>query len=265
MHSLAFGGISVVNAIPCYLGSTMAVDLKVEVEVGRGEGTDVQSELVKTILDYFWNNYGEKFYVTITSELPQRGGLKSSSAVAVAIIHAISKLLGLETDVPVLAAKLNLKAGVSVTGALDDAAAAYLGGISFTDNANFKVLKVEDPPREIVVVILPIGERPVKDLSPLRSHSLLFEQIFSLAYSGRVLEAMKMNGIAVAELLGYDVRPIREALKAGALAAGVSGNGPSIFAACKQGEEGPVVDRLSTFGKVVVTRPVGVVDRGKAL
>jgi len=25
------------------------------------------------------------------------------------------------------------------------------------------------------------------------------------------------------------------------------------------------VDRLSTFGKVVVTRPVGVVDRGKAL
>jgi len=69
---------------------------------------------------------------------------------------------------------------------------------------------------------------------------------------------MRLNGVAVAEILGYDTTPIEESLRKGALAAGISGNGPSLFAACKEGEEGPLMDYLSSLGRVLRTEAVPI-------
>ncbi|EWG07808.1 MAG: shikimate kinase [Candidatus Aramenus sulfurataquae] len=256
-----YGGVSVVNAIPSWYGSSMAVDLKVEVKVEEGEEIGEQSALVKTIVDYFRQKYNlPRLRVKITSEIPQMSGLKSSSAVSTALIGEISRKYGIDVDVPKLSAILSIKAGVSVTGALDDAVAAYYGGVSFTYNKEFKVIKKQSPPDGLVVLILARGNRQRVDLNSLKRYSALFQEIFKVALSD-VITAMRLNGVAVAEILGYEKEPILEAMRTGALAYGVSGNGPSMFAVTKEGEEGPVYERLSKYGKVTITRAVDLESR----
>lgn len=255
----AFAGISIVNAIPSWLGSTMAINVKVEVEESCCS-EEVPSSLIKTIISYFKEKVGIlDLNVRVKSPIPPRSGLKTSSAVAVALIEAIRvKYHLMDLDVPKLAADLSIKAGVSVTGAYDDAVASYHGGISLTDNRERKIIDLRRPPRDLVVVVLVRGDRPDMDLSVLRKYRTLFEEIFNMALKGDLIAAAKLNGIAVAEVLGYDTEPIRKALKLGALAAGVSGNGPSIFALTKEGEEGSIVDYFSKMGTTLVTKPADI-------
>ena len=253
MQAVAYGGVSVVNAIPSFYGSTMAINLKATAYVEEGS-SEPSSELMRTILNYFHKNYNvPSLKVTIDSQIPQRSGLKSSSAVSVALISAIARKFKIKVDVPKLSSYLSIKAGISVTGAFDDSTAAYYGGITFTNNRRKKLLKITNPPEDLVFLILPRGNRPVVNLRALRKHKLMFMEIFRLALSGDIVTAMKLNGIAVAEILGYSRAPIERALRKGALAAGISGNGPSVFALCKRGEEGPVFDELNTFGTVSYT------------
>lgn len=256
----AFGGVSIVNAIPAWYGSSMAINLKVNVDIEEGHST-FQSSLVRTILDYFKAMYHiPELKISIWSEIPQTSGLKSSSAVSTALIAAISEKFGIEVDVPKLSAILSIKSGVSITGAYDDATAAYYGGVSFTYNKEFKLLKMENFPKDISILILAIGNRPSIDLKILKKYNLLFEEIFRIALTD-IITAMKLNGLAIAEILGYDKRPIISALKSGAIASGISGNGPSIFALCKEGDEGPIYENLSKYGKVIITRAVEIGDR----
>jgi shikimate kinase len=252
----AFGGISVVNAVAAWLGSTMAVNLQVNVNIEVGEGK------VEGLLGYVIERLREQYSlppirVTVNSPIPQGGGLKSSSAVTVALIKGISRLFDLPLHPPYLSAKFSREAGVSLTGAYDDAFASYRGGISVTDNARMEVLKHYEPPGGIVFLIVPRGGRTT-DPKALRAYPSLFRRLFELALQGKVLEAMRLNGVAVAEILGYDTTPIEESLRKGALAAGISGNGPSLFAACKEGEEGPLMDYLSSLGRVLRTEAVPI-------
>lgn len=255
----AFAGVSIVNAIPSWLGSTMAVNIKIEVEVEEGAGD--HSSLTRAIVDYFREKHGlPELRVIVRSPIPPGSGLKTSSAVAVALIEAIKARYGLkDIDSPRLAADLSVRAGVSVTGAYDDATAAYHGGVSFTDNREKRILDLRNPPEDLAVVILVKGGRPAVDLGSLRRFSSLFKEIFHIALRGDIITAMRLNGVAVAEILGYDLEPIKRALELGALAAGVSGNGPSIFAVARKGEEGPLVDLFSSMGRTIVADPVGVV------
>jgi shikimate kinase len=255
-----YGGISIVNAIPSWYGSSLAVDLKVKVDIEEGHST-YQSSLVKTILEYFKEKYKiSDLNVNIISEIPQMSGLKSSSAVSTALIGAISERFGIEINVPKLSSILSIKSGVSLTGAYDDATAAYYGGASFTYNKEFKLIKMENFSKDISILILAVGNRPNIDLKILRKYNLLFEEIFKIALRD-IITAMKLNGLAIAEILGYDKSPIISALKSGAIAAGISGNGPSIFALCKEGDEGPIYENLSKYGKVIITRAVEIGDR----
>jgi GHMP kinases C terminal. len=60
----------------------------------------------------------------------------------------------------------------------------------------------------------------------------------------------------VAESLGYHkaLETIGAALRLGALASGVSGNGPSVYAVFKPGEEGPFIDYIiNSWGYYLTT------------
>lgn len=254
----AYAGVSVVNAIPAWLGSTMAVNLRIEVSIEEGSGD--HSGLVKTIIDYFKQRIGiPELRVTVKSPIPPGSGLKSSSAVAVALIEAIKSRYGLSNiDTPKLASELSIRAGVSVTGAYDDATASYHGGITFTNNKENRLLDLREPPEDLSVIILARGGRAGIDPSLLRRFEDLFAEIFNIAMKGDIITAMRLNGIAIAEILGYEVEPIRAALKLGALASGVTGNGPSIFAVTRKGEEGPIIDIYSRLGNVIVTEPARI-------
>ncbi|BFI76196.1 shikimate kinase [Sulfurisphaera ohwakuensis] len=256
-----YAGISVVNALPSWYGSSMAVNLTVSVSIKEAEKCKKNDILIDTILNFFHEKYGIPCLdINVESQIPEKSGLKSSSAVSTALIGEISKKFGIEIDVPKYSAILSLKAGVSYTGALDDATSSYYGGVSFTYNKEFKIIDIKDPP-ELSAIILPRGGRNIKiDLQYLKKYRLIFEEIFRVSRQNIVL-GMKLNGILVANILGYDINEIEVALKKGALAAGITGNGPSIFAVTKIGEEGPIVDALSKFGNVIVTRSVGYVSR----
>ncbi|MEM0340781.1 MAG: shikimate kinase [Acidilobaceae archaeon] len=257
----AFAGVSVVNAIPSGLGSTMAIDVKITVDLVPKDVSS-HSTLTRYIVEHFMKAYGiPEVGVLVNSPIPSGGGLKSSSAVSVALIEAIKKRFKIENVYsPLLSAELSRASGVSITGAFDDAVAAYHGGISFTNNLEKKVLTIREPPEDIVVVVLASGNRKPIDVNALRSNPWLFEEAFSIALRGDVFKAMLLNGMTIAKLLGYDVEPIRRVLTLGAIAAGISGNGPSMFAVAKEGEEGPLIDYFVSLdtGKIIVSRPAKV-------
>ncbi len=251
----SYGGISILNAIPLGLGSTCAVDLKIEATASIGPGNG-NSKLTETILKYFSEKTGNEFSLDIKSQIPEGGGLKSSSAVATASISALSRLTGVEVDVPLLAARLSLEAGVSVTGALDDAVAAFYGGVSVCDNSKMKILRRAKMPQDIMFIVLPRGPRRDFEPSLLQKRWPSFKSISGLVMMGNYLEAMARNGLTVSEILGYETDILLKANKSGALASGVTGNGPSLFAAVREGEEGPVLEVLSELGQTVTVRVV---------
>ncbi|TRM97683.1 shikimate kinase, partial [Sulfolobus sp. E1] len=123
----AYGGVSIVNALPSWYGSTMALNMKVSVNVKEGiRDRSKETDLIKIIIDYFKEKYSiPDILVEVNSELPQQGGLKSSSAVSVALISEIYRKFDIKDPIfpPILSAILSIKAGVSYTGALDDATA----------------------------------------------------------------------------------------------------------------------------------------------
>jgi shikimate kinase len=67
---------------------------------------------------------------------------------------------------------------------------------------------------------------------------------------------MTMNGLAIAKLLEYDENIIRKAIEMGALASGVSGNGPTIFAVCREGDGDYIADYFSLYGSVKIVKPI---------
>ncbi|MGC8630979.1 MAG: shikimate kinase [Thermoprotei archaeon] len=317
-ESIAYGGISVVNAIPFGLGSTMAVRLqaKVRAEIELGPGTIGIGHGLLDALRIYFRALGFPVTFYAFSDVPQRQGLKSSSAISVAAIKSALRLLGAEgiegdegekgsdgvdesdppelSDIsreemkknpppfqrrllkifgvnennyreafpPYLSAILSKASGLSVTGALDDATAAYWGGVSFTDNTRMRIIKVVQPPKEVSVIIGVGGKRRVIDRVRLMSFADNFKRAFALAYSGDLYRAMNISGRTVAEAMGYDPEPILGAYQRGALASGITGNGPAYFAIVAEGDEGPVLESWSKKVRgIIVTRPMEIESR----
>jgi shikimate kinase len=263
----AYAGVSVVNALPSWYGSSMAINVKVDVKIRESkECATHPSQLVNEIVLYFRENYNIPcIEVEINSEIPPKSGLKSSSAVSSALIGEIAEKFQLPVkawDVPVLSAILSLKSRVSYTGALDDASASYFGGVSYTYNKEFKIIDMKEPPSEISIIVIPRGKRSVSvDMTKLRKFEPLFKEIFTLARHD-IITAMKLNGLAVGIIMGYDLTLANEALKKGALAAGISGNGPSMFAVTKIGNEGVILDLFEKQAeKPIVVQPVGLCEQ----
>lgn len=255
MSVITHGGVSILNAIPLGLGSSCAVDLPVEVEASFGPQSP-DSILLDTITRYFSSKSGREVSVKVKSEIPQGGGLKSSSAVAAGAVAALSSLTGMDVDIPVLAAKLSIEAGASITGALDDVVASLYGGISICDNTNMKIVRKVPFPDGYLFVLLPRGPRINFDPEVLRRRWPAFKGIASMVYNGRYIEAMAHNGLTVSQALGYETDLLLKAIDSGTKAAGVSGNGPSLFALVKEGEEGPVMDIFSSLGSPITRRPI---------
>jgi shikimate kinase len=178
----------------------------------------------------------EPLNVDITSPIPPRRGLKSSSAVAVAVLDAASQHFGIEPkDARLLdwAATAGIKSRTSRTGAYDDAAACRLGGLVFTDNAKRKILKQDRLPDHLVALIhLPEGETPSGRFldADMRSLEEPVGRALKLARKGKIREAMLTNTLAYANVFDVDTTFTRRSLDMDAWAAGLSGTGPAQIA-----------------------------------
>ncbi len=258
--AIAYGGGSVLNAIATWKGSAFALNLPVEVIAEESEHLQAEG-LLRFVYDVVKERCDlPPIKFEVRSSLPKAGGLKSSSAVANAATQALFKLCGLNVGpyqilkVSVEAAK---RAKVTVTGAFDDASASLLGGLVITDN---KEMIVEDKiPLNIKAVVLPKGGRGIdyKEIKVrLGVYKKEFQKVYELLKKGEVFEAMTINGLLVGAALGYNLEPITSALKAGALSASISGNGPSIVALVDDDKVEEVEETLKPFGDVLVTEVV---------
>jgi shikimate kinase len=269
----SWGGISFLNGIPTGVGATGAIRLPVEVTVEPAGGEERAPEgmdrlVQESLLALREDGTGPTDAiprVRVRSAIPQGQGLKSSSALSVALLRALFAQEGRPGPAPeelaALSARTCRAAGLSVTGAYDDALASARGGLVVADVRDGRALRVDDPPPGLSVLVwLPGGTHP--EVASLRqrwngvhpSEALAAE---TQARAGRYLEAMELNSQVVERTLGYPWGELRRRLREeGALAAGVSGNGPALAVLVPAGTA-ERFRRLFLYGELLTTTLVG--------
>lgn len=250
-RAVAYGAATIVNAIATGHGAALGVDLWTKATVKLTDNSGViegkilsdpgeDSTLIKaTIFQVLRKFRLEKKYgalVETDSNIPIARGLKSSSAAANAIALATLSALGKKlTDISVvnLGVDAALAAGVTITGAFDDACASYFGNIVITDNNRRKIVK-RFRVTEDFTVLFHIPKRKVYtsriDVEKVRAFRPLVMTAYTEALHGHYWDAMTLNGIIYTAALGYDGSIAEEALKNGAISAGLTGKGPSVAA-----------------------------------
>ena len=254
-HAAAPGAGTVLNALATGRGSAFALDIETEAHVeldGSGEiageidgQPDADTELIERCVALAVERWGDDAdagiadapggVVRTESEVPTAAGLKSSSAAANAAVLATADALGLAGEVDRKeACRLGVEAaraaGVTVTGAFDDASASMLGGLTITDNTADELLAHDDVDWEALVWTPP--ERAYSadaDADRCELVTPMARLVEDLALEGEYARAMTVNGLAFSAALGFSADPAVEAMPH---AAGVSlsGTGPSVVA-----------------------------------
>ena len=251
-YGCAFGGATIINAIASWKGSAFATELKTYAEVCLNlpfsskiiQGSVFESPKTDTtLIEYCVEAVFEHFdymgtaSVLTKSAVPTASGLKSSSAAANAVILATLDALG-ETMDPTAIVKLGVaaakKAGVTITGAYDDACASFFGGVVLTDNQSLSLLKREE--FDYDVLILNPNTKSFSSQTNV-SRSILMKDLVDIAFKaamdGDYKKAMKLNGILYCSALGFNPEPAIACMEIGQyfnIAAGLSGTGPSFAA-----------------------------------
>lgn len=268
VKAMMHGAISIVNAIATGNGSSLGISLKVtaDAELGRGRGVKFltgknDDRLVNNIIRNTMPKEmieSNQITIRVKSEIPIGYGLKSSSAVSNAVALACSSLARNNVDdnaVLDAAVRACLDAKVSITGAYDDATACYFGGFTVTDNYSKRLIRREEAPENLHVIIFLPRHTPRGDVHKLSAMSDLFTDAFRLAEAGEYWKAMKLNGVLASAALSTIYTPIMAALECGALAAGISGNGPSIAAVAYEDEIDEIKSAMSEFeGRVIISQ-----------
>lgn len=262
----AMGAISIVNAVACGKGASVAVKLptaaKVEVMERRGgwqvsmNGRRVKPGLAVQTVRRAIKMLGKEPEVysgsiQTTTSVPVGVGLKTSSSSSVAIALAVLSAFGEKSfkahEVLQCSALSSLSAGVSVTGATDDAASCLMGGVNFADNSARRVLSSKrlGTPMPVLIRVPKVRSRRVAvPVGYARRFSKVAESIFATARGGSIWKAMTLNGFLYCSIYGYSPYDALEALEADAIGAGLSGTGPAVSAVFDDSENTGMLARL---------------------
>ena len=276
-QALSHGAISILNAFPTGKGGALGVDLWTRAKVSLREGpgqisgfvsSDPQesNRLAITVVQKTLEHYGYERKlqgeVITSSNIPVAVGLKSSSAVANAVALATASAIDEKIDDDTLVGigiDASIESRVSLTGAYDDSFASYHGGGVLTDNDRRKVEKILKIPEDLKVLILVpprktrTGQLDRTRFAPIRRIS---EMAYGEASNGHVWDALTLNGLAVASILGEDPRPALSAIEAGAFGAGLSGKGPALAAIVNENSSKAVRQVFERFdGRIIEANP----------
>ncbi|WP_115862917.1 shikimate kinase [Halorussus litoreus] len=240
---------TVLNALASGRGSAFAIDAETTAAVeldASGEvigevadDPDADTALVERCVELTVAEYGDERVsggsVRTESEVPMAAGLKSSSAAANATVLATLDALGVADEVERedacrLGVRAARDAGVTVTGAFDDASASMLGGVTVTDNRTDELLAREEVSWDVLVWTPPEQAFSADaDVARCERVAPVAEVVADLALDGRYGEAMTVNGFAFCAALGFSAEPMVEALP-DARGVSLSGTGPSFVA-----------------------------------
>jgi len=272
-EAVAHGAVTIVNALATGRGAAFGVDLWTRAKVDltdhpvieatilkdEGERKLLAEKCVKAVFNRFGvRGVGAK--VETKSNIPIARGLKSSSvagnAIVLATLAALQKRLE-PSEILNLVVDASLEANVSVTGAFDDAAASLYGNVIVTDNLHRKVLRTF-PIEDHSVLLLAPPEKAYTadvDLRRIRTVAKQVETAHNEALAGNYWNAMTLNGLIYSHVLRLSTDVIVESLEAGALAAGISGKGPSYAFVVQEQFKNAVLDVLKEYeGQVILSR-----------
>ncbi len=287
---LSPGSATIINAISTGFGSAFGIGLAIEAEAKfSSKGVHCSSNLgadphlmnlcVEKVLDHYkigsakdfddlipsldFGN-GEGIEVKTKSNLPLGSGLSSSSALSNAVVMATAALVASEfcleplTDIEIInyGIDASLEAGVTITGAFDDASASFFGGLTVTDNANREILHQERMPDYDVLVFMPDKESlsGSSDVDRMKLVAPFVRMAFNKVIDGDYLEALTLNGLLYGNVLGFDNNIALDALQAGALASGLSGTGSSFVAIVDDSSVDSVKEAWNSYdGRVIET------------
>ncbi|WP_435096966.1 shikimate kinase [Halorubrum sp. N11] len=271
-RAAALGAGTVLNALATGTGAAFGIDVETRATVALDpDAADVRGTIAEdpggdtaliercvALATERWGD-GEGGTVRTDSDVPLAAGLKSSSAAANATVLATCDALGLAVgddpddsavDVTRLeACRLGVRAareaGVTVTGAFDDATASMLGGVTVTDNGNDELRSREAVDWDVLVWTPP--ERAYSadaDVARCEAVAHMADLVADLALDARYAEAMTVNGLAFSAALGFDADPAVEAMPH-ATGVSLSGTGPSVVAVADPDDPETNLDRVA--------------------
>jgi shikimate kinase len=278
--SIVHGAISIVNAIATGKGSALGISLETCAEVtltsdnlveviinnDKSENTGLAQECFKLVKMKTSESCGAK--ITVNSDIPIGRGLKSSSAAATAIILSCLKAFEItmtEKEILDLSVQASKNSGVTITGALDDTAACFLGGLVVTNNLSNELLSrvIVDDDYSILIHV-PDHKSYTKDVDYSGSdefiHSL--DTLISMTLEGNYLSAMSLNGMIYSRILKQSNESAILALKNNALAAGLSGTGPSVGVICLSENKSSILDSWKNLDGDIINAKI---NNGKGL
>ena len=257
----AHAGISLLHALGCGNGCSTPIELWTY--VGLVEGPSIpegdEHNLLQSLLEA-WKERdlplpsGELGWL-VKSDIPSGKGLKSSSALLIAAVNALStgnSVILSDNVIFNLISTIQTKAGCSISGGRDDIACSYFPATWIVD-ANAAgtgiIEQIEFPEKEVIIVLRKMQKVSV-DAHSFENLRPRFEQIVLKLRNGSLIDAFRMNGQAVAEAM-KDEEALRICedieLRFGCPAA-ISGSGPAIAILCEPEQTEPVKQHLKSEG-----------------
>ena len=266
----SYGAVSVMNAIPCGIGSTIGIELRTEAvfedsddrKVSSIDRPDMDAALAETCIRRTREAIGQDidggYRLEIRTDIPPSIGLKSSSSVCNAVVSAVLDAYGerMESlDIIKLGVECAKECKVTITGAFDDACGCGLGGLVITDNTkNELLLRKGIPVYDVVICIpdrtIPKSKVPVERYRELRgSYEGMVPRI-----EGDYLSVLTENGRFVEGIIGRTDGLSQRAMNEGALAAGITGTGPATAIIAKKGDGKRISEALGCRTMITRTR-----------
>ena len=230
------GGLSVMSAFFNGRGAAVAIDLPMVTTVAKTGKPDPTPVISKT-LEFLDRRYrtGRGYSVSIKSTIPMENGMKSSSAMTLSIIYAVSEINELhlgEEDLLRTTAEASVYNGTSVTGALDDICACYYGGFCHTDNTAMEIIERRQVDNDPVLVAYSLNGRKSGDvdISSFALYQKRSAEIERHIQRGDIYGAMVYNGTIISAVNGTHMDKVSYFLKHGATHSSQNGKGPAVFA-----------------------------------
>lgn len=265
---MSHGAISVLNAIPNGIGSTIGIDLRTKAVfepsderrielIGRpGMDASLAETCVMRTLERIGGDPGMGFRLEVESEIPPSRGLKSSSSVCDAVILSVLDHFKADMDdleIIRLGVECAKECGVTITGAFDDACGCHFGGLVITDNTRCELLSRREMPDHDVILCIPDEEIPKSgvDVSAYRRRREEYDSLSSMIEEDP-MRVLTENGRIVSEIIGIEDTVSTKAMSLGALASGITGTGPAVAIVAENGRGMGIAEAIG--GRTILSR-----------
>jgi Archaeal shikimate kinase len=248
--------ITVVSALFNGIGVTLGINLPARISIKAGTGRIINNEnegleLVKTIIKREGLDQGS-LDIEINSNIPSGIGLKSSSAITLAILRALRQHNGsnktiMETIID--SCIISKEFGISYTGAMDDAMACHFGGLNFVNNQRFELIDRFSISKNKVYINIPSHKKSKVEFNEFKRQEFLGNVALKYAFDLNLKKAAFENSRAISNIYGYDLSLIETLLTYNRVkVAGFSGTGPAFYAVIDSSED-ENLDEINSFFK----------------